>query len=149
MMGQYKISELTGSCLPNLPSYNCEYLPCTFLFLFLVIYEHHVLLLLLLHPTTFTSFFIRATVYSHFFFLFPLLINIMKFAASVHPYKKFILLLNYWFDDYLLTIAGDQKSAPLVSATCSVSSTGTRHNPLLLRSVVDSPSLHSPPFSSK
>lgn len=44
----------------------------------------------------------------------------------------------------VLTIAGDQKSAPLSSATCRVSSTGTRHNPLLLKSFFPSPSSPSP-----
>lgn len=41
-------------------------------------------------------------------------------------------------------MAGDQKSAPLLLATCTVQATGTRHSPRLLRSFLD-PS--SPPLS--
>ncbi|KAI8027217.1 Protein DNA-DAMAGE INDUCIBLE 1 [Camellia lanceoleosa] len=45
----------------------------------------------------------------------------------------------------MFPIAGDQKSAPLLFAMCSVHSTGTRQRPLLLRSFLELSSPFSPP----
>lgn len=35
---------------------------------------------------------------------------------------------------FSMAAAGDQRSAPLLFATCKVDSTGTKHKPLLLKS---------------
>lgn len=46
--------------------------------------------------------------------------------------------------------AGDQKSAPLLLATCTVQSTGTKHSPLLLKSfLAASPPPFTPPSLTK